>query len=73
MGANDCLLADGASPAKRKPRESKSKDSAAEGELTALLEPGESIRECAGCGEKFVSVGAAYCSQMNCQLDARNL
>jgi ribonuclease HI len=72
MGANGRLLADGASSAKRKPRGSKSKDSAAEGELTAMLEPEESIRECAGCGAKFVSVGDAHCSQLSCQLEARS-
>ncbi len=37
MGANGRLLVDGASPATRKPRGSNSKDSAAQGELMALL------------------------------------
>jgi ribonuclease HI len=72
MGANGRLVTDGASPAKRKPRGSKSNDSAAESEITALLKPEESIRECTGCGAKFVSVGAAYCSRLSCQLESRS-
>ena len=59
MGANGRLIAEGASPDQRKTRGSKSDDSVVEAELKALLKPGESIRECAGCGAKFVSVGAA--------------
>jgi len=73
MGANGRLLAEGASPDQRKTRGSKSDDSVVEAELKALLKPGESIRECAGCGAKFVSVGTAdnYCSHTPCQLKAR--
>jgi ribonuclease HI len=72
MGANGRLLADGASSVKRKPRASKSEDPTAESEIAPLLKPEESIRECARCGAKFVSVGDAYCSQMGCQLEARS-
>jgi ribonuclease HI len=89
MGAHGKLLADAAAddatpdkdaspekaPARRSPR---SRSSAGESEdlarLTPLLEPGESIRECASCGAKFVSSreGDDYCSQARCQLKARN-
>jgi ribonuclease HI len=78
MAANDRLVADGASPEKRKTRHatraSKRDDSAVEAELTALLRPGESIRQCAGCGAKFVSVrdGDRFCSHARCQLAARS-
>lgn len=43
-------------------------------QLTPLLKRGESIRECASCGAKFVSSreGDDYCSQARCQLKARN-
>ncbi len=42
--------------------------------IALLLEPGESIRECASCGAKFVSSreGDDYCSQVRCQLKARS-
>jgi ribonuclease HI len=73
MGANGRLLAAGASPKKKRiVVRPKSDDSAAEAELTPRLKPEESIRECAGCGAKFVSVGAAYCSQVSCQVQARS-
>lgn len=72
MGANGRLLADGASSKKRTVRASRD-DSPVEQELAARLESGESIRECAGCGAKFVSVGdELYCSQIRCQLAARS-
>ena len=38
-----------------KPRASKNDDLIVEAELSTLLKRGESIRECAGCGAKFVS------------------
>ena len=74
MGANGRLVADGASPKKRTPRTVKSDDSAVEEDLATRLEPGESIRECAGCGSKFVSrrAGDDYCSQILCQFQARS-
>jgi ribonuclease HI len=74
MGANGRLLAEGASPEKRKTRKSKSGDSSAEAKLTSLLKPDESIRECLACGAKFVSRrdGDDYCSLIACQLEARN-
>jgi ribonuclease HI len=78
MGANGRLVADGATPEKRKPRRTtqgwKSDDSSAAAELEPRLRAGESIRECAGCGSKFVSVGGGedFCSHARCQLDARN-
>ena len=73
-GANRQLIADGALTEKRKTRaSSKSDDSSAEAELSTRLEAGESIRECVGCGAKFVSRrhGDDYCSLIRCQLDAR--
>jgi len=73
-GANRELVADGVSPEKRKTRSSKSDDPSVEAELTSRLTPDESIRECAGCGSKFVSLGdELYCSQIRCQLKARDL
>jgi ribonuclease HI len=79
MGAQGKLVADGASTKKpvarnraaRGARASSSEDVAL---LTPLLERGESIRDCAGCGAKFVSSrdGDEYCSQARCQLKARN-
>jgi ribonuclease HI len=76
MGANRKLLADGASadkpPARRsRTRTSKSEDAA---RLTPMLEDGESIRECAGCGAQFVSsrTGEDYCSHASCQIEARS-
>ena len=77
MGANGRLVADGALAQKLKQRRAKgepeSGDSAVEAELAALLEPGESIRKCAACGAKFVSLrgGDSFCSQTRCQLEAR--
>jgi len=74
MGANRRLLADGASPAKQKARTSKIIDSSEEADLMTRLQPGESIRKCAGCGAKFVSAGDSndFCSHARCQLDARS-
>ena len=75
MGANGKLVANGASSEKRKPRESsKRDDSSVEAELAKRLESGESIRECPGCGAKFLSRNDAddYCSLIRCQLDARS-
>ncbi len=40
-------------------------------DLEPLLREGETIRVCAGCGAKFVSKRALYCSQVRCQLKAR--
>ena len=79
MGANGRLVADGALPEKKKTRGaargSKTDDSAAEIELMGRLKPGESIRECAACGAKFVSLGGGdendFCSHARCQLEAR--
>jgi ribonuclease HI len=72
-GANRQLVADGALTEKRKPRSSpKSDDASVEAGLATRLESGESIRECLGCGVKFVSRnGDDYCSLIRCQLDAR--
>jgi hypothetical protein len=77
MGANRKLIAEGATSEKRSARRTRrgdadeSKDVA---ELTPMLEHGESIRECAGCGARFVSsrTGGDYCSQISCQLKARS-
>jgi ribonuclease HI len=72
MGAQNRLLADGASPEKRKTRAPKNDDSAVEADLATHLDVGESIRECLGCGAKFVSLDAElYCSQIRCQHKAR--
>ena len=76
MGATGRLIAEGASPDQRKTRRatlrSKSDDLSTEAELAARLKPGESIRECAGCGAKFVSAARDdYCSHVPCQLEAR--
>ena len=74
MGANGKLLADGASPEKRKTRVSKNDDSAIEKEIATRLDLGESIRECLRCGAKFVGLGdELYCSQIRCQHEARRL
>jgi ribonuclease HI len=75
MGANRHLIADGASPNKKRIIvRPKSNVSAAEAELTPRLKPEESIRECAGCGAKFVSLREElYCSQIRCQHEARRL
>jgi hypothetical protein len=78
MGANGRLIHDGASPEKRKTRSrvagSKSDDPAVEAELIARLEPGEAIRDCAGCGARFVSRGEddIFCSHARCQRQARS-
>jgi ribonuclease HI len=74
MGANGKPVADSAPLEKRKPRKSKSDDTTIESELAALLKSDETIRECAGCGAKFVSrrAGDDYCSHARCQLDARS-
>lgn len=79
MGANGRLIADGALPQKKKTRStargSKTGDSAEAAELAARLKPGESIRECAACGAKFVSMRdgneSDFCSHARCQLEAR--
>ncbi len=73
-GANRQLVADGALPEKRKARESKGDDYVVEKELTAHLKQNESIRECVGCGAKFVSRrdGDNFCSHILCQLQARD-
>ena len=79
MGANGRLIADGALPesSRTRPmtRASKTDDSAEAAELAARLKPGESIRECAACGAKFVSLGGGneneFCSHARCQLEAR--
>jgi ribonuclease HI len=73
-GANSQLVADGASPQKRKPQASKSDDSYAEAELLALLKPGESIRKCTACGAEFVRTRDEdyFCSRARCQLEARS-
>ena len=79
MGANGRLIADGALPesSRTRPmtRASKTDDSAEAAELAARLKPGESIRECAACGAKFVSLGGGneneFCSHARCQLKAR--
>ena len=66
-GANGQLIADGASNPKRK-------RSTAEllKEIATRLKQGESIRECKGCGTKFLnSSDDDYCSQIRCQLEAR--
>jgi ribonuclease HI len=75
MGANGQLIAEGASPNKKRIAvRPKSDESAAEAELTSRLKPGESIRECAACGAKFVSLREElYCSQILCQREARSL
>jgi ribonuclease HI len=73
MGANGRLVADGALSEKRKARTSKTIDTSEEADLMTRLQPGESIRKCAGCGAKFVSSDAHdYCSHARCQLDARS-
>jgi ribonuclease HI len=44
--------------------------------IEPLLEPGESIRRCARCGNSFVAttdaLSPAYCSMVSCQLKARS-
>ncbi|HEY9157162.1 ribonuclease H [Candidatus Binatus sp.] len=78
MGANGRLVADGALPdrsrTRRIARALKTGDSADAAELMGRLKPGESIRECAACGAKFVSLGGGendFCSHARCQLEAR--
>lgn len=47
-------------------------DAAAAAQLHSLLDAGEKISRCFGCGEAFVSVrGEHYCSRVQCQLSAR--
>ena len=78
MGAHHKLLADGASaekaPAKRSRRVTRAGNSEDAAQLTPMLDDGESIRECAGCGAQFVSSRTVgdYCSQVSCQLKARS-
>ena len=77
MGAQGKLVADGATekklPARRSSRGARASSSEDLALLTPLLERGESIRDCAGCGEKFVRSrdDDEYCSQARCQLKAR--
>ncbi len=77
MGAQGKLVADGAStkkaPARRSTRGARDDEAESIARLTPLLAQGESIRDCAGCGAKFVSSrdGDDYCSQARCQLKAR--
>ncbi len=73
-GAKRRLIADGASTLKREPRASRNDDLVVEKELCILLKRDELIRECAGCGQKFVSrrAGDDYCSLILCQLVARS-
>jgi ribonuclease HI len=67
-GANGQLVADGASPQKRN-----APVAPPEIELTKLLRPGESIRECKACHAKFVASSADdHCSRTRCQLEARS-
>ncbi len=74
MGANGRPVAEGAARAKRKVRTATTIDSSEEADLTERLKPGESIRKCAGCGAKFVSLrDELYCSQILCQHEARSL
>jgi hypothetical protein len=77
MGAQGKLLADGAStkkpPARRSTRTARADSTEDIAQLTPLLAQDESIRDCVGCGAKFVSSrdGDDYCSQAACQLKAR--
>ena len=71
--ANGRLVADGASPEKKKPRKpAGSNDASAEAELAQHLRTGESIQQCKGCGAAYVSTGDDYCSHARCQLEARS-
>jgi len=76
MGAQGKLVADGATTKKAsvRNRATHGKESEDVALLTTLLAQGESIRECAGCGAKFVTSrdGDDYCSQARCQLKARS-
>ncbi|HYL59747.1 MAG TPA: ribonuclease H [Candidatus Acidoferrales bacterium] len=75
MGAKRRLVADGARKEKARPRRTASADeSRASEKLAPMLTRNESIRECAGCGEEFVSAGEGeeYCSHARCQLKARS-
>jgi ribonuclease HI len=78
MGAHCKLLADGASAekarAKRSRRATRAGNSEDAAQLMPMLDDGESIRECAGCGAQFVGSRTAgdYCSQVSCQLKARS-
>jgi len=77
MGAQGKLVADGAStkkaPARRSTRGARDDEAESIARLTPLLAQGESTRDCAGCGAKFVSSrdGDDYCSQARCQLNTR--
>ena len=75
MGAQGKLVADGAITKKpvARNRAARGKESDDLAQLTPLLAQGESIRECAGCGAKFVTSrdDDDYCSQARCQLKAR--
>jgi ribonuclease HI len=78
MGANGRLIAEGSSSEKRKTPsragDSKRSDAAVEAELIARLKLGEELRDCAGCGAKFVSRrdDDSFCSRARCQLQARS-
>jgi ribonuclease HI len=74
MGAQGKLVADGASAKKAAPKRSNRGNASEDlARLKPLLAQDESIRECAGCGAKFVSSrdDDEYCSQARCQLKAR--
>lgn len=75
MGAKGRLVADGAEKEKRPARRaSKAGESRDAERLAAMLKRNESIRDCAGCGARFVSTrdGEDYCSHARCQLKARS-
>jgi len=80
MGAQGRLVVADASgekaPARRSRRSASARASQSEdaARMAPLLRHGESIRECAGCGAKFVSsrAGDDYCSEIRCQLKARS-
>lgn len=75
MGAKGRLVADGAEREKRLARgASKAGESRDAERLAAMLKHNESIRDCAGCGARFVSTrdGEDYCSHARCQLKARS-
>lgn len=75
MGAKGRLVADGAEKEKRPARRaSKAGESRDAERLAAMLKHNESIRDCAGCGARFVSTreGEDYCSHARCQLKARS-
>ena len=75
MGAKGRLVADGAEKEKRPPRRASKAGELRDAErLAAMLKRNESIRDCAGCGARFVSTrdGEDYCSHARCQLKARS-